>query len=180
MSRSMKERLVRDYRERLADIEDAMLISLRGIDANRNNTIRKGLLRQDIHITVVRNALFGKMIAGTSLGPLEKVLTGSNAVVYGGESVVEMAREIVGLIKENPELELHGAVLDGELFEGEEGVTRLSKFPTRDEAIAQNITLILSPARNLVGAVTGPGSGLAGLIKAIEEKLEKGETICAG
>jgi len=72
MSRSMKERLVRDYRERLADIEDAMLISLRGIDANRNNTIRKGLLRQDIHITVVRNALFGKMIAGTSLGPLEK------------------------------------------------------------------------------------------------------------
>jgi len=176
----MKDQLVRDYRARLGDIEDAMLISLRGIDANRNNAIRKGLFKQDIHVTVVRNALFGQIIKGTPLEALEQVLSGSNAVVYGGESVVVMAREIVDLIKDNPELELHGAVLDGELFEGDEGVTRLSKFPTRDEAIAQNITLILSPARNLVGAIKGPGSGVAGLIKAIEEKLEKGETITAG
>ena len=47
------------------NIEDAMLISLRGIDANRNNSIRKGLLKQDIHVTVVRNALFKTMIEGT-------------------------------------------------------------------------------------------------------------------
>ena len=180
MSKQVKEQLIRDYTDRLGDIEDAMLISLRGIDANRNNSIRKGLLKQDIHVTVVRNALFKTMIEGTKLGALEKVLTGSNAVAYGGESVVEMAREIVGLIKENPELELRGAVLDGELFEGEEGVKRLSQFPTRDEAIAQSVGLILSPARNLVGAIKGPGSAVAGLIKAIEEKLEKGETISAG
>jgi large subunit ribosomal protein L10 len=100
-------------------------------------------------------------------------------VAYGGESVVEMAREIVGLIKNNPEIELHGAVLDGELFEGEAGVKRLSEFPTKDEAIAQNVTLILSPGRKLVGAIKGPGAKVAGLIKAIEEKLEKGETIGA-
>ena len=179
MSKLVKEQLIRDYAERIGDIEDAMLISLRGIDANRNNSIRKGLLKQDIHVTVVRNALFKKTIEGTKLEALGKVLTGSNAVAYGGESVVEMAREIVGLVKDNPEIELHGAVLDGELFEGEEGVKRLSNFPTREEAIAQDVTLILSPARNLVGAVKGPGSTVAGLIKAIEEKLEKGETIGA-
>jgi ribosomal protein L10 len=58
-------------------------------------------------------------------------------------------------------------------------VKALSKFPTRDEAIAQDVTLILGPGRKLVGAIKGPGSNLAGIIKAIEEKLEKGEAIAA-
>ena len=177
MSKPVKEMMIRDYRDRLAEVEDAMILSLRGIDANRNNAIRKGLLKQDIHVTVVRNALFRKAFEGTSLEPLGKLMTGSTAVAYGAESVVEVAREIVGLIKANPEIELKGAVLDGELFEGAAGVKRLSQFPTRDEAIAKDIAIILGPGRTLMGRVKGPGSALAGIIKSIEEKLEKGETI---
>ena len=105
------------------------------------------------------------------------MLSGSNAMVYGAESVVEVAREIVDIVKEFPELELKGAVLDGILFEGESGCEALSKYPTRDEAIAQDVTLILGPGRKLMGAVKGPGGRLAGVIKASEEKLEKGEEI---
>jgi len=37
--------------------------------------------------------------------------------------------------------------------------------------------LVLSPGRNLVGAVMGPGSKIASLVKSIEEKLEEGEAI---
>ena len=37
-----------------------------------------------------------------------------------------------------------------------------ASLPTREEALAQTVTLILSPARNLVGAVKGPGSPAAG------------------
>jgi large subunit ribosomal protein L10 len=68
-------------------------------------------------------------------------------------------------------------VLDGTLFKGKAGVTELSKFPTREEAIGQNVTLIVSPGRKLVAQVKGPGSNVAGLVKAIETKLEKGEAI---
>jgi large subunit ribosomal protein L10 len=76
-----------------------------------------------------------------------------------------------------PDLELRGAVLDGELFTGEEGVKRLSKFPTRDEAIAQTVTIILTPGGKLVGAVKSPASNIAGILKTMQEKLESGETI---
>ena len=113
----------------------------------------------------------------TPVESLKPVLTGSNVVAYGAESVVEVAREIVELAKQHEEMQLKGAILDGILFEGEEGVRALSKYPTRDEAIAQDVTLILGPGRKLVGAVKGPGGRLAGIIKAIEEKLEKGEEI---
>lgn len=177
MSKPVKSLMMRDYRDRLGDIDDALVLSLRGIDANTNNAIRDGLRKKDIRVTVIRNALFAKAYEGESLGSLAPVLTGSNAIAYGAESVVEVAREIVELAKTHEDIELKGAVLDGMLFEGEEGVKALSKYPTRDEAIAQDVTLILGPGRKLLGAVKGPGSNLAGIIKAIESKLEDGETI---
>jgi ribosomal protein L10 len=177
MSKSIKEMMMRDYSSRLEGASDAMLISIRGVKALPTSKLRRGLAGKNIKITVVRNALARKSFAGTGLEPLSKLLTGPSAVCYGGQSVVEVAREIVKLIETMPEVELKGAVLDGTLFEGKKGVTELSKFPTKDEAIGQVVTLVVSPGRKLVGQLKGPGAGVAGIIKAIETKLEKGETI---
>ncbi len=177
MSKPVKEMMIREYQDMLGDHEDALVIGMRGIPANDNNAIRSGLAKKDIKVTVVRNKLFGKAFGETGLAPLSEVLVGANALAYGAESVVEVAREIVEIVKQFPNVELKGAVLGGVLFEGEAGVKALSKYPTRDEAIAEDVALILGPGAKLVASVKGPGANLAGILKAIEEKLEKGETI---
>ncbi len=177
MSKPVKNMIIEDYKERFGDTQDALVIGLRGISSNDTNAIRDGLAAKSIRVTVVRNKLFGQAFGDTGLANLSEVLSGANAVAYGAESVVDVAREIIALVKKFPDIELKGAVLDGELFEGADGIERLSKFPTRDEAIAKDVTLVLSPGRKLMGAVKGPGSQIAGILKAIEEKLEKGEAI---
>jgi large subunit ribosomal protein L10 len=177
MSKPIKEMIMRDYESRLEGLSDAMLISIRGVGAIDTTRLRSELAGKNIKITVVRNTLARKAIEGTGLEPLGKLLTGPSALAYGGQSVVEVAREIVRIIEGMPNLELKGAVLDGQLYEGKAGVTELSKFPTREEAIGKVVTLIVSPARKLVAQIQGPGSTVAGLIKAIEDKLEKGESI---
>lgn len=177
MSKPVKEMMMRDYAEKLGEHTDAVLISVRGIPANDTNRMRVGLQKKDIRVTVIRNALARRAFEESPLGSIGPLLTGPSALAYGAESVVDVARELVRWAKEVEQLELKGAVLDGQLFEGAEGVEALSKLPTREEAIAQAVTLVLSPARNLVGAVRGPGAALASIVKAIEEKLEKGESI---
>ncbi len=177
MSKPVKELMMRDYRERLEGVENALLISIRGIPANDNNRMRLGLLKQDIHVTVIRNNLARHAFADSPLAGLTPLLNGPSALAYGAESVVDVAREVMRWAKEVEHLELKGAVLEGQLFEGEAGVEALSKLPTREEALGQAVTLILSPAKNLVGAALGPGSTLASIIKSIEDKLEKGEAI---
>ena len=108
-------------------VEEAAVISLRGVDGQSNTKIRSDLRAKDIRVTIVRNKLFGRAFGDSPIGALSDVLTGSNALVYGAESIVEVAREIVSLVKEFPEIELKGAILDGMLFEGEAGVKALSK-----------------------------------------------------
>jgi large subunit ribosomal protein L10 len=177
VSKAIKDLIVRDYRSRLGNVSDAMLIGIRGVKAIPAGKMRRDLAGKKIRVTVLRNALAKKAFAGTPLEPLSKLLSGSNAAVYGGSSVIEVAREIVKIVATIPEVELRGAVLDGQLYEGKKGVEELSRYPTKSEAIANIVTLVVSPARKLVAQVKGPGAQLAGVIKAIEQKLEKGETI---
>lgn len=177
MSKQVKEMILRDYQSRMGESQHAVVVSLAGINALATHKIRTNLAKKSMKVTIVRNSLFRKMVDDTALKALQPVLKGPSAVVYGGESVIEVAREIVASLKEFPKLELKGAVLDGELFTGDAGVKALSKFPTREEALGQTVGLLLGPAKKLAAQIKGPGAGLAGLIKAIETKLEKGEAI---
>jgi ribosomal protein L10 len=177
MSKTIKSMILSEYRDRLEGCDNATLISIRGVSSNDTNKIRKKLRDKKIQVSVVRNALARKAFDGTGLAGLEPLLQGATAMAYGGESVVHVAREIVALMAEFPSIELKGAILDGTLFKGKDGVKELSGFPTREEALSQTVTLILAPAGKLVSQAKGPGSALASIIKSIEEKLEKGETI---
>jgi large subunit ribosomal protein L10 len=169
--------IMRDYTTRVGDVKDGMLISIRGLKAIDTTKLRNNLAKHKVKVTVIRNSLAKKQFKGTSFEKLETLLTGPSALVLSQTSVVEAARSIVGMLKDFPTLELKGAILDGTLFEGKKGVEELSKYPTREEAIGQAVTLIVSPGKKLLAQVKGPGSNVAGIIKAIEAKLEKGEAI---
>jgi large subunit ribosomal protein L10 len=99
------------------------------------------------------------------------MLQGPCALAYGGESVVNVARALVEKVKGMENVEFKGAIMEGQVFQANE-VDKLSKFPTKDEAQAQVIQVILGAAGSLIGTITGAGGALGGVLKTIEEKLE--------
>jgi large subunit ribosomal protein L10 len=177
MSKQIKELIVAEYKRRFDDITDALIVDIRGIDANENNDLRVDLLGKDIHITVLKNSLAKTAFEGSNLEVLTTTISGPSALVFGGNSIVEVARNLVDWAKKVKQLELKAAILDGQLFEGPAGVKRLSDFPTKEEAQGTIIQLVLSSAGNLVKATTSPGSNLLGIIKEIKTRLEEGNTI---
>ncbi|TVQ64212.1 MAG: 50S ribosomal protein L10 [Phycisphaerales bacterium] len=177
MSAHTKKYIIRDYTQRLEGLDDALVISIRGVNAIDNNAMRNALAEKQIKVTVVRNNLARHAFKESLLGNASPLLKGPSAFAYGGQSVVDVARELIKWAEKLEHLELKGAVLDGQIFEGKAGVEKLSKMPTREEALSQAVTLILSPGGKLVSQLKGPGSTLASILKSIEEKLEKGETI---
>ena len=179
MSKTIKEMIVKEYKNRFHGATGAVLVEIRGMDASMNNAMRTTLQEKHIRVSVVKNTLARKAFEGTKLEGLAKYLVGPTAVLTGAESAVDIAREIVAWAKDKESLQFKGACIDGEIFEGKVGVERLSKFPTRVEALATVVTLYLSPARKVVGAVVGPGRKAVGLVKEIQRKLESGETIAA-
>jgi large subunit ribosomal protein L10 len=176
MSKPVKDLIMKAYRDKFAGVNDALLVDIRGVDANQNRTLRSTLAAKKIRITVVKNHLAKRVFSGSGLAPLNELIEGPTAVVYGADSVVSVAREIMDQAKKIEKLQVKGAVMEGTVF-GAAEVERLSKFPTRQEAQAQVIQVFLGPAGHVLGAIDSAGGQIAGVLKTLIEKLEKGETV---
>ncbi len=179
MSKPVENLIVESYKNRFDGVTGGVLIDVRGIKSNDTNALRSNLAKKQIELTIVKNSLAKKAFEGGELAPLNDMIDGPSAVVYPiseEASVVSVARELIDAAKTIKDLEFRGALLEGVVF-GPNEVEALSKYPTKDEAQAQVVQILLSPAQNLIGAATGPGKKLASIIKTVQEKLEKGEEI---
>lgn len=176
MSKPVKNLITKAYTEKFGASAGAVLIGMRGIPSNDNNKFRAALAARNVRATVVKNSLARKAFGGTPLEPLCGLMTGPSALVYGGETVVDVARALVDIAKEFKTIEFKGAVMEGMVF-GAREIDRLSKFPTRMEALGNVAGQTLGPARKLASSVLGPGGRVAGILKAVQDKLEKGEAI---
>ena len=177
MSKPVKQMIVAEYKRRFDGVSSGLLIDIRGIEANSTNALRVDLLNKDIHITVLKNSLAKSAMQGTDLEGLTEYIEGPTAIAFGGNSVVDVARNLVDWAKKIKKLELKAAVLDGQFFEGTEGVKRLSNFPTKEEAQGTVVQLLLSPGGNVVKAATSPGGNVVGIVKEMSSTLEDGKTI---
>ena len=106
MSKPVKEMIIEDYRRKFGDVSGALVIDIRGIEANQNNEFRHDLRKKDIAVTVIRNSLARKAFADTPLEGLGPVLEGPSALAFGGESVVDTARALVEWARKIDELDL--------------------------------------------------------------------------
>ena len=171
MSKQVKNLITKELTDRLKDIDGVGVINPRGIDATKNNLIRRHLHEKGLKMTVVKNSLVRKATENSKLKGFEKLLEGPCAVIYGkAASISVIARLLMDEKKTDEKLELRGVFFDGEIYPGEKGVQTVSKMPSREEAIGQIAALVLSPGRNLGAALKGPGGKLGGVLKAIEQK----------
>jgi large subunit ribosomal protein L10 len=179
MSKPVKNMIVKEYRHRFSGVEGAVLVEIRGLDAPATNKMRNDFARKSVKVAVVKNTLAREAFKGGALEQLGAHLSGPTALVYSQDSVIDLARDLLKWAKGMEKFVFKAAILEGVVYEGPAGVQKLSKMPTKAEAQANVVTLVLSPARNLMGAVKGPGGRVMGIVKEVESRLEKGETITA-
>jgi large subunit ribosomal protein L10 len=171
MSKAVKELIQKELVQRFDGVESLAVIGFTGIDAITTHRIRSRLVAKDMRMTVVKNSVARQAFSAVGLESARELLDGPCAVVYGGESVVNVVRELLEIKKDAPALTVKAALLDGEPF-GAERIKELSEFPTRDEALSKAVQVVLSPGAKLVGCIVGPGSKIASLLKALQEKKE--------
>lgn len=175
MSKKIKSLIEKELAARFEGVQSVAVINPRGIDANRNNTIRRKLREQGVRMTVVKNTLARRATGNSALKGFEALLDGPSAVIFGDASISKIARILVEEKKADDKLELRGVFFDGEVYIGNEGVEQVSKLPTREEAIANLLSALLGPGKKLAGALKGPGGQVAGVLKTIEEKAPQDE-----
>jgi len=179
MSKKVKNLITGELARKMKNMEGLAVLNPRGIDAIKNNQIRRRLRDSGARMTVVKNSLAKRAAVGTKLVGFEKLLDGPSAIIYTDKSIATLARALIAEKKADAKLEFRGIFFDGELYIGDKGLEQVSKLPTREEAVANLVGLLLSPGKRLAGAIKGPGGRLGAVLKAIEEKAERAEKAAA-
>ncbi|HMB94972.1 MAG TPA: 50S ribosomal protein L10 [Tepidisphaeraceae bacterium] len=175
MSKPVKALIEKELTARFKDIESVAVINPRGIDAIKNNLIRRRLREKGLRMTVVKNSLVKRATGQSKLKGFDSLLDGPSAVIYGKASISTIARLLLEEKKTDEKIELRGIFFDGEVYVGEAGVKKVSKFPTREEAVGLIVAAILSPGKKLAGSLKGPAGKIAAILKTIEEKAKEKE-----
>jgi len=174
MSKRVKEFLSQDYASRFDGVSECVVISLLGVDGNSNNEMRGVLSDKEMSITVVKNSLAKRTFEAMGAGGLGDVLSGPCAIAIGGDSIVDLVKELVIWDKKLDTFEIKGALLDGQILDAKAAMA-LSKLPNRVELLGSIVNLALSPGGRVVSTMGAPAAAIAGCLKAMIEDKEKSE-----
>lgn len=171
MSKFVKGMLISEITDRVGDVRDMLVIDTSRMDAISANRFRLALREKDINALTVRNSLARRAFSEIGVEGVDPHLEGPSTLVWGGEDIVALSKEIAKWAKEIEPLEIKGGTLEGKSLSAAE-VDSLSKSASREELIAEIVQLALSPGARLAGALLGPGGKLASQIK---QKAEEGD-----
>jgi large subunit ribosomal protein L10 len=179
MSKVIKQMEMDSLRSTFQDVRDAVLLSMKGLDCQLEGALRATLRKKNVRLKMVKNSLTRRVFneLGFRIGDDSPIWAGPTTLAWGTNSIAELSRAIDEELKKSKnaaaykdKVNVKAALADGEMIRFEEALTR----PTREEAIAQIIGMILGPGSAIAGCLTGPASQVASQIQKISEKTEEG------
>ncbi|MFT5522191.1 MAG: large subunit ribosomal protein L10 [Pirellulaceae bacterium] len=170
MSKYLKDLISQDLSKRLAGVEDMLLVNVIGIDANSTVALRKRLREKNISLLVIKNSLAKRATEGTPLANAFEGCVGTNAIIWGCEDLISLAKEVVELDKDKTlqHFEPRGGVMDGEHLTAAR-VREISQWPNREEQLSILSGMLTSPWQQLSSQLISPAGKLA---SQIEKKAE--------
>jgi ribosomal protein L10 len=171
MSKAVKDLITKDLRKRLDGIDDALLVDVVGLKNEKNVALRQRLRKKNIHLLVVKNSLARRATEGTRLAPAFDSAGGTMAIIWGGEDIISLAKEVINIAEDKnfEPFSPKGGVMDGQPLAAEQ-VKAVSKWPSRLEQLSILSGQILGPGAKLSSQLIGIGGKLASQIKKKSEE----------
>lgn len=142
-----------------------------GLTVSQLTGLRKSARQSGVYMRVVRNTLARRALDGTQFACMQSELVGPLVLAFSKEDPGAAARLIRDFVKENEKLKVKALSIDGQLLPAS-GLQTLASLPTRDEAIAQLMSVMQAPITKLVRTLAEPHAKLVRTIAAIRDAKE--------
>lgn len=171
MNKAEKEILLEGLKQSFETGEFFYFTDTSGLTVEHVNNLRRECFKKGIRLQVAKNTLIKKALqdVGKYSDQLDEILLGPTAIMYTDTANLP-AKLITDFRKSNSKPILKGAYIDSAVFKGDDQLKTLSSLKSKEELLGEVITLLQSPAKNLVSALQSGGGKIAGIVKALEER----------
>ena len=171
MTREEKSQVIEELTAQLADNANIYLADISGLDAATTSNLRRACFKANVKLAVVKNTLLEKAMEASDkdFGDLPATLKGNTSVMYS-ETGNAPAKVIKEFRKKSEKPLLKGAFIEEAVYVGDENLDALVDIKSREELIGEIVTLLQSPAKNVISALKSGGGTIAGLVKTLSER----------
>tara|TARA_B100000989_G_C19517486_1_gene462408 strand:+ start:1907 stop:2443 length:537 start_codon:yes stop_codon:yes gene_type:complete len=176
MRKENKVDLVKDLTAKLKENNIFYLLDASGLTVTQVNAFREKCYRRNIQYKVVKNTFIKKALEGQE-GDFSQitdggVLKGFSGLLFSGQNPSSPAKVLKEFRKDNDSEipSLKAASIESDFFIGDEHLNSLSKLKGKEEIIGDIVTLLQSPAKNIISLLKSSENKISGVIKALESK----------
>tara|TARA_B100001758_G_scaffold246633_1_gene262209 strand:+ start:3041 stop:3562 length:522 start_codon:yes stop_codon:yes gene_type:complete len=171
MNKEEKNEMIATLDGMLKDNNNFYLADISGLTAEENSALRRLCYKRDVSLQVVKNTLLKKAFEknDTDFSQLYDILVGNTSIMQA-EAGSAPAKIIKEFRKNNTKPILKAAHIEEAMYIGDDNLSALADLKSKDELIGDIITLLQSPAKNVISSLKSGGNKLSGILKAIEEK----------
>lgn len=178
MTKAEKTATIEALKEKFSSTEFFYLTDSSTLTVEEVNKFRGLCYEQGIEMRVIKNTLARKALESL---PDEKGYEGLYESLKGPTAVLftEVANSPAKVLKEfrkkSEKPVLKAAYIDTAVYVGDDQIDALTKLKSKADLLGEVITLLQSPAKNVISALQSGGNTISGLLKALEERGETAE-----
>ncbi len=171
MTREEKSIIIKDLTSQLTEGSTIYLADISGLDAVSTSNLRRACFKADVKLAVVKNTLLSKAMEQTDkdFGELPETLKGNTSLMIS-ETGNAPAKVIKEFRKKSDKPVLKGAYIEESVYVGDDQLDALVNIKSKEELIGEIITILQSPAKNVVSALKSGGSTISGILTTLSEK----------
>lgn len=175
MTREEKGQIIDALAEKFSQHNHFYITDASGFSVGQINAFRRICFNKGVEYRVYKNTLIRKALEkrGGNYDPIYKVLHGFSGVIFSKESGNAPARAIKEYRKKNEgKPAFKAASIQTDLFIGEENLNMLNDLKSKNELIGEIISMLQSPAKNVLSALLSSKQTIAGLVKTLEGRAK--------
>ncbi len=167
MDRARKEQVVSELKEVFENSGVIVAAKYKGITVAEMSDLRNKMRENSANVRVAKNRLARIAIEKSPPEGMKHLLVDQIVLMYS-EDPVTAAKISVEFAKTNNNLEIVGGAMGDKILDSN-GVTEVSKLPSREEVLSTISSLLVAPAGDLASSLGGPSSVIAGILENIGE-----------
>ncbi len=177
MNKTQKNEAIELLKEKFSQYNNFYLADSSSLTVEQVNRLRRICFEKKVEMKVAKNTMIKKALAAINdekYAGVYEALQGQTAIMFA-ENPKEPAI-IISSFRQGNNTErplLKAAFIDSDVFIGNEQLAVLRELKSKQDLVGEIIGLLLSPARNVIGALQSGGNKLAGILKTLEERGEK-------
>ena len=150
-----KKAIVAEVAEVALTALSAVAAEYRGLTVEQMTKLRSNARKTGVYMRVVRNTLARRALADTEFSCMQDILTGPLVLAFSKEDPGAAARLMRDFAKDHDKLVVKALSVSGKLLPASD-LNALANLPTRDQALASVLSVMMAPITQFVRTVREP------------------------